>query len=133
MFPAPRQNPSQPELFAQIMQQIIVLVINVIIPEAMRIMRQYNIRVPYHTSILRGKDWVDELLNGHPKRIRTCLGVDKHVFEALVTELQGMGHGDSRYISLQEQLAIFLYACVTGLPIRHLGERFQRSNETISK
>jgi hypothetical protein len=48
------------------MQQIIVLVINVIIPEAMRIMQQYNIRVPYQTSILRGKDWVDELLNGHP-------------------------------------------------------------------
>ena len=32
-----------------------------------------------------------------------------------------MGHGDSRYISLQEQLTIFLYACVTGLPIHHLG------------
>jgi hypothetical protein len=34
---------------------------------------------------------------------------------------------------LEEQLAIFLYACVTGLSVRHLGERFQRSNDTISK
>ena len=65
MFPALHQNPSQQELSAQIMPQIIVLVINVIIPEAMRIIQQYNIKVPYHTSILRGKNWVDELLNGH--------------------------------------------------------------------
>jgi hypothetical protein len=34
---------------------------------------------------------------------------------------------------LEEQLAIFLYACVTGLSVRHLGEHFQRSNDTISK
>ena len=62
--------------------------------------------------------------------------MDKHVFEALVMELQKMGHGDSRYISLQVQLAIFLivlYVCVTSLPICHLGEWFQQSNETISK
>ena len=87
MFPAPHLTLLQQELFAQIMQQIIVLVINVIIPEAMRIMQQYNIRVPYHTSILRRQDWVDELLNGHPRQIHTCLGVYKHVFEALILEL----------------------------------------------
>jgi hypothetical protein len=44
-----------------------------------------------------------------------------------------MGHSSSRFVSLEEQLAIFLYACVTGLTVRHIGERFQRSNETISK
>ncbi|KIK14079.1 hypothetical protein PISMIDRAFT_117675 [Pisolithus microcarpus 441] len=34
---------------------------------------------------------------------------------------------------LQEQLGIFLYIVVTGLIIRHVGERFQQSNGTISK
>jgi hypothetical protein len=29
--------------------------------------------------------------------------------------------------------AIFLYMCVTGLSVHHVGERFQRSNKTISK
>jgi len=42
-------------------------------------------------------------------------------------------HVCDRHVPLEEQLAIFLYASVTGLSIRHLGERFQRSNETISK
>lgn len=56
-----------------------------------------------------------------------------HVFLALVAELWLHGLTDSRDVSLEEQVAIFLYACVTGLSIRHIGERFQHSNETISK
>jgi hypothetical protein len=88
---------------------------------------------PYHTSILSGYAWVQELLNGHPERIRTELGVHKEVFLALVEELRLMGHGDTRYVTLEEQLAIFLYMSVTGLSIRHTGERFQHANGTISK
>jgi hypothetical protein len=59
--------------------------------------------------------------------------VHVHVFEGLIIELRAFGHTDSRYVSLEEQLAIFLYSCVTGLTIRHVGERFQRSNDTISR
>lgn len=88
---------------------------------------------PYHTSILSGQGWVEELLHGHPNRIRTELGVSKEVFNALIFKLREMGHSETKYVSLEEQLAIFLYACVTGLTVRHLGERFQRSNATISK
>lgn len=73
-----------------------------------------------------------ELLSGHPNRIRCELGVSHDVFVALILELRDMGHGNSKYVSLEEQLSIFLYMCVTGLTIRHVGERFQRSNETIS-
>jgi hypothetical protein len=90
-------------------------------------------KVPYHTSILMGKGWVRELLGGHPERIRCELGIHSHVFTALVLELWESSHQDSRFISLEEQLAIFLYSCITGLTIRHVGERFQRSNDTISK
>jgi hypothetical protein len=92
-----------------------------------------NDPIPYHTSILTGEGWVMELRLGNPRRIHCELGVHCHVFEALVSELRGMGHADSRFVSLEEQLAIFLYSCVTGLTIRHAGERFQRSNETISR
>jgi hypothetical protein len=42
------------------------------------------------------------------------------------------GLGDSWHVGLDEQAAIFLYMCVTGLSVRHVGERFQHSNETIS-
>jgi len=90
-------------------------------------------REPYHTSILTGQGWVMELLEGHPERIRCELGVRRHVFVALIEELQSLGYNRSKYVSLEEQLAIFLYTSVTGLTIRHVGERFQRSNETISR
>lgn len=89
-------------------------------------------KIPYHTSALSGEAWVLELLNGHPKRIRCELAVHKHVFNALITELSTMGLKPSRNVTREEKLSIFLYKCVTGLSVDHVGERFQRSNDTIS-
>jgi hypothetical protein len=113
--------------------ELLSLILNLVIPTIIKYIQQHYDKQPYHTSILRGQDWVQELLLGHPERIRTELGVHKHVFLALIDELQAIGHTCSKFVTLEEQLAIFLYASVTGLSIRHLGERFQRSNETISK
>ena len=87
----------------------------------------------YHTSQLSGADWVDELIAGHPDRIWTELGVRLHVFLILVHELRLLGLKDGREVGVNEQVAIFLYMCVTGLSVRHVGERFQRANETVSK
>jgi len=50
----------------------------------------------------------------------------------LIEELCSLGYSDSKFVSLKEQLAIFLYALVTGLSVKHVGERFQQSNKTIS-
>jgi hypothetical protein len=90
-------------------------------------------KIPYHTSILTGEGWVLKLINGHPKRIQSELGVRLHVFHRLVTALKVAGVTRSKHIALEEKLAIFSYASVTGLSIQHLGEQFQHSNETISK
>jgi hypothetical protein len=90
-------------------------------------------KTPYHTSALTGAGWVLELLNGHPERIRNELGVHKHVFLGLVKALEQHGMTSSRHVYIEEQLAIFLYTCVTGLSLRHVSERFQRANETTSK
>jgi hypothetical protein len=83
-------------------------------------------KTPYHTSALTGADWVRELLNGHPERIRNELGVHKHVFLGLVAALEQHGHihgvKSSRHVYLEEQLAIFLYTSVTGLSLRHVSE-----------
>ncbi len=112
---------------------LVSLLITNIIPTIMKHIQQFYFKTPYHTSVLSGDGWVQELRNGHPGRIRTELGVHKHVFDALLFELFSLGHKDARNVTLQEQLAIFLYMCVTGLTIRHTGERFQRSNGTISR
>jgi hypothetical protein len=112
----------------------IMLLINIIIHcTALLLLEARNDPQPYHTSILTGGGWLIELLLGHPDRIRCELGVRKHVFEALVNELRSMGYGDNRSVCLEEQLGIFLYSCVTGLTVRHVGERFQRSNETVAR
>ncbi|KAJ7342947.1 hypothetical protein DFH08DRAFT_617242, partial [Mycena albidolilacea] len=64
---------------------------------------------PYHTSKLTGQQWVEELMHGHPERIHNELGVHLHVFVMLLIELQGLGYSNSKFVSLEEQLAIFLY------------------------
>ena len=118
----------------QRLQQFTILLITSILAAAAAVLQSLypNDPIPYHTSILTGEGWVTELLLGHQRHIHCKLGVHCLVFEALVSELRGMGHTDSRFVSLEEQTAIFLYSCVTGLTIRHTGEQFQRSNETIS-
>ncbi|KAI0706334.1 hypothetical protein C8Q76DRAFT_587387, partial [Earliella scabrosa] len=68
----------------------------------------YN-KIGYHTSALSGLQWLNELRNGHDDRIKTELGVSKEVFTKLVDVLRELGHGDSRFVSLEEQVAIFLY------------------------
>jgi hypothetical protein len=107
--------------------------VHTIVAGALAVVEPLVSKEPYHTSILTGEAWVQELLHGHPKRIHTELGVHLHVFQQLVMVLQECGMQASKWISLEEKVAIFLYASVTGLSIRHLGERFQHSNETISR
>jgi hypothetical protein len=84
-------------------------------------------------SKLTGQAWLEELLSGHPKRFYASMGMNKHVFRALLRELIKVGLHDTRHVSSEEQLAIFLFLAVTGVAQRHLEERFQRSPDTISK
>ena len=76
----------------------IALQLSLILPTLTCLILHYYMKEPYHTSILFGRAWLQELLHGHPERICTKLGVHK------------------------EQLAIFLYTSVTGLSIHHVGE-----------
>jgi hypothetical protein len=92
-----------------------------------------RLRTPYHTSALSGAGWVQELLTGHPERIRNELGVYRGTFVLLIKALQAMGLKSSRHVTIEEQLSIFLYTVVTGLPCSHVGERFQRSTDTVTK
>ena len=62
------------------------------------------------------------------------MGMAKHVFWRLVQELQVFaGLGPSKYVSVREQLAIFMYISVSGNTNRQAQERFQHSGDTISK
>lgn len=120
-------------LLLQRIHQYAVLIVSIIVTATAHIFSSLYDREPYHTSILTGQGWVMELITGHPERIRCELGVHHHVFAQMISELREMGYCNSRYVSLEEQLAIFLYSYVTGLTVEHVGEHFQRSNETITR
>ncbi|KAI9448731.1 hypothetical protein BJY52DRAFT_1092491, partial [Lactarius psammicola] len=62
------------------------------------------------------------------------LGLNKHVFRRLLSVLaRDTGLCDTRHVSAEEQLAIFLHYARRGLSNRALQERFQRSGDTITK
>ena len=91
-------------------------------------------KTPRNTSTLSGKAWVDELLEGHPICFYDNLTMNRHVFRQLLRALnEKAGLGDSKYVTLEEQLAVFLYFSATGCSVQKLEERFQRSPDTISK
>src|SRR5882672_1244621 len=60
--------------------------------------------------------------------------MEKHVFRQLVRKLFTLTNASHTcHVDLEEQVAIFLYIIVTNLSNRKVGERFQRSGNTISK
>ena len=95
----------------------IVSIVSILLTKAIQVTCALYIKQPYHTSILSGEGSVQELLSGHLKHIQCELGVTKEVFHQLIYELQTMGHTRSKYVSLEEQLATFLYISVTGLMV----------------
>src|SRR5881394_3560736 len=67
-------------------------------------------KIPRNTSRLTGQGWVQELLLGHQTRFYDNMGLNRHVFRHLLQALiSKAGQGDTRHVTLQEQLAIFLY------------------------
>lgn len=94
--------------------------------------KNYSSR-PMRTSILTGQLWLHELLQGHPIRFHEQMGMSQHVFQMLSQELQlYSGLKNSKHVTADEQLAIFIYLARTGQSSRMLQERFQRSGDTIS-
>ena len=80
----------------------VTLQLSLLLPTLIRLIHHYYMKEPYHTSILSGYAWLQELLHGHPERICTELGVHKEVFNALIRELWLIGHSDTRYVTLEE-------------------------------
>ena len=94
----------------------------------------YLIKEPMYDSILTSAAWVQELLNGHATRFYEALGMAKPVFSRLCRELEEhCGLRNSKFLGLEEKVAIFLRICRTGDSHREIRERFQHAPGTISK
>jgi len=87
---------------------------------------------PYHKSILSSQWWVLKLITGHPNHICCDPRVRKKVFLQLLTELCQADYQDSKRVTFEKQVVIFLYTCMPALTVQHVGEHFQCSSDTIS-
>lgn len=94
----------------------------------------YVLKEPCRTSSLSGQDWVKELMKGNNRRFRENLRMTKSTYFSIREILLTSGHlQDSRYVSVDEKLCIFLYIIGQNATNRSSQERFQRSGWTINK
>ncbi|KAH7866693.1 hypothetical protein Vadar_023664 [Vaccinium darrowii] len=94
----------------------------------------YMGKEPCRTSAFTGAKWIAELNVGHPKRMYQAFRMCKTNFLALCQLLEGIyGLREAKRISVQEQVAIFLWIVGQRANNRSAQERFQRSRETISR
>ncbi|XP_028785955.1 putative nuclease HARBI1, partial [Neltuma alba] len=93
----------------------------------------YMFKQPCRTSEQTGNLWVQDIMNGHDDRCPEMFRVDKHVFHLLCTKLEEHGLRKSRYIGIEEVVAMFLNTIAHGQCNRMIQERFQRSGETVSR
>ena len=112
---------------AQHMQRIVANCL-IIITALFAIMLTPTDPEPYHILTLLGEMWVDELFNWHHDHIHCELGL----FHKLIFALCSLGVINLKYVTLEEQWAIFLYMSVAGLTIWHTGRHFQQSDNTMN-
>jgi len=87
-----------------------------------------------HTSKLSGAERVHEILTGHESLSKRNFRMEVSVFQALVNKLREKQLlDDSRAISVEEKVAIFIYALARNASNETLQYEFQHSGETISR
>jgi hypothetical protein len=86
-----------------------------------------------HTSCRNGATFIHETLTSHEIVCRTRFHMEREIFQALVQRLRENNLADSRYVSVEEQLGIFLYAVSKNASNRTLQDQFQHSGEIISR
>ena len=96
--------------------------------------RHYDKR-PMHTSILSGKNYMDEVRDGNPTNCHDMFRMTLDLFYHLVDELKRHGYlkeGKGR-VDMQEAVAIFLYIVGHNTRMRPVGDKFQHSTKTVSR
>jgi hypothetical protein len=133
------QQEDEEEENMRLLQQRQMDVLRALVNHTYQVMMDYitslYLHTPYHTSVLSGEAWVQELLARHPKRIWNELGLHRSTFTLLIKAIKApaVSLQSSCHVSIEEQLLIFLYTAVTGMSCTHIGEHFQRSSDTITK
>ncbi|CAH1446575.1 unnamed protein product [Lactuca virosa] len=91
-----------------------------------------NLRTPCHTSDRTGHMFITEVLNGHPRRCYEMFRLNVPVFRQLCIDLAtNYGLQQTRKVSIEESVGIFLMTLAHGCSNRFVQEFFNHSGETI--
>ena len=93
-----------------------------------------NLRTPCHTSDRTGHMFITEVLNGHPRRCYEMFRLNVPVFRQLCIDLTtNYGLQQTRNVSIEESVGIFLMTLAHGCSNRFVQEFFNHSGETIHR
>ena len=65
-------------------------------------------KVPLHTNIQTGLEWVQYILTGHEKKCRRNFRMSSYVFRQLCNTLRQYGYYGTRGVCVEESLAMTL-------------------------
>ena len=89
-------------------------------------------RRPDTDSILSGHEYVNEIMQGNPAHSQEMLRMSKEAFSNLCEYFRGKGWlQNSRYISVEEKMAMFLYSLSQQHTMRSIKRRFNHSTHTM--
>ena len=90
---------------------------------------------PMRTSAVSGAEYIHDVMYcGNPRRIQEILRMKLEVFQFLCIELESSTSlSASKFITIEEKVAIFLWTVARSASNRDTQERFQHSGETISR
>ena len=92
------------------------------------------IKEPCRNSILTGYGHIQIILNGNPIICHQLLRMEQHVFRRLCMYFrEKMLLKDSKYVPVEEQLAMFMMVIAHAHTNRVIQDRFQHSGETIHR
>jgi len=113
---------------------LIVTLTAITIPQTFLSLFNYTHRRHMRTLPLSGCQYIQELLGyNHFEHIQEVICIKLEVFDFLFKELRGCRFSDTPYITVEEQLAMFLYTVARNVSNGNIQERFQYSGETISR
>ena len=91
-------------------------------------------KVPMHTNIQTGYEWVQYTLNENEKKCHNVFRMSSHVFRQLCHTLRARyGYDGTKRVCLEESVVMALVVLGNAMGNRMMQDRFQHSGETVHR
>ena len=97
-------------------------------------METYMNKIPMHTNIQTGYEWVQYTLDGNKQKCHNSFRMSSHVFRQLCNTLHTRyGYDDTKRVFLEELVTMTLVLLGNVMGNRMMQDRFQHSSETMHR